>query len=151
MRFIFLLLLIGFPIAEITVLIKLFNQYGWWMFFYLVVVFLLGLQLIKEEKLLFSGRMMQGLTQGNSPFKALFGSARNFIAGIFLMIPGVITDVLAALLLLIPVAKAPTANNNHSFADDAEFQHEPRHANTKNHNKNPDEYDIIEGEYHRED
>ena len=79
MRLIFMLILLAFPIAEIWILVSLMHQYGWWVVLYLVVVALLGLQLIRDEKLLFSGRMMQSLTQGGNPMKAMFGSARNFL------------------------------------------------------------------------
>ena len=102
------------------------------MLLYLVVVALLGLQLIRDEKLLFSVRMMQNLTQGGNPIKALFGSARNIIAGILLIIPGVLTDIIAVVLLLIPVNKS---GQNAS-------KHQSRQAAND---------DVIEGEFHRED
>lgn len=132
MRIIITLALLAFPIAEISILISLANQYGWWVLLYLVVVALLGLQLIRDEKLLFSVRMMQNLTQGGNPIKALFGSARNIIAGILLIIPGVLTDIIAVVLLLIPVNKS---GQNAS-------KHQARQAAND---------DVIEGEFHRED
>ncbi len=132
MRIIITLALLAFPIAEISILISLANQYGWWVLLYLVVVALLGLQLIRDEKLFFSVRMMQNLTQGGNPIKALFGSARNIIAGILLIIPGVLTDIIAVVLLLIPVNKS---GQNAS-------KHQSRQAAND---------DVIEGEFHRED
>lgn len=154
MRFIFLALLIAFPLAELFLLVKLFSSYGIWVLFYLVVVAMLGLQLIKEEKLLFSGRFMQQVMQGSSPFKAMFGSARNIFAGILLLIPGVITDVFATILLLIPVQSTPTGQTKHQEANSEQFENNPfdqaqqRSSNTSNNDK---EYDIIEGEYRREE
>lgn len=131
MRLIITLALLAFPIAEIWILINLFHQYGWWVSLYLVAMVLLGLQLIRDEKLLFSGRMMQSLNQGGNPMKAMFGSARNIIAGILLIIPGVITDLIAVVLLLIPVNKSEIKSS--TFKQQA--------AND----------DVIEGEFHRED
>ncbi len=131
MRLIFILALLAFPIAEIWILINLAHQYGWWVLLYLVVVALLGLQLIRDEKLLFSGRMMQSLSQGGNPMKAIFGSMRNIIAGILLVIPGVMTDLIAVVLLLIPVNK--NAQQASNFTKKA--------AND----------DVIEGEFHREE
>lgn len=148
MRFVMLFLLIAFPIAELTVLINLFSSYGLWVLFYLVVVGLLGLQLIKEEKLLFSGRLMQQMMQGDSPFKAIFGSARNIFAGILLLVPGVITDVIAALLLLIPIKKDTNTPRPESQEYQTYHEAEPTEKNTTN---TSDNYDIIEGEYRRED
>jgi UPF0716 protein FxsA len=131
MRLILTLALLAFPIAEIWILVNLFQQYGWWVLLYLVAMVLLGLQLIRDEKLLFSGRMMQSLSQGGNPLKAMFGSARNIVAGILLIIPGVITDLIAVVLLLIPVDKS--AIKSTTFKQQA--------AND----------DVIEGEFHRED
>ena len=79
------------------------EQYGGWLILYLLVITLLGLRLIRDEKQSFSGRMMQHLSAGGNPIKALFGSARNIMAGVLLIIPGIMTDILAAILLLIPV------------------------------------------------
>jgi UPF0716 protein FxsA len=135
MRLIFLLVLLAFPLAELLLLIKLFQQYGIWVLLYLVVVGVLGLRLIREEKLLFSGRMMQGILQGASPIKAIFGSARNMIAGVLLMIPGVITDAIAVILLLIPV------NRGVGQPSDAPAQPSREAANDN----------VIEGEFRRED
>ncbi|MGB4812894.1 MAG: FxsA family protein [Methylophilaceae bacterium] len=127
MRVIITLALLALPIAEIWILISLAHQYGWWVFIYLVVVGFLGLQLVREEKLLMSGRMMQSLMQGGSPVKAMLGSARNMVAGILLIIPGVITDLMAVVLLLIPIkgAKMPNAANTETYQD-VEFEAQPQ-------------------------
>ncbi|MCX7189639.1 MAG: hypothetical protein RLZZ541_1188 [Pseudomonadota bacterium] len=131
MRIISLLAILAFPVAEIWILINLAHQYGWWLILYLVVMAMLGLQLIRDEKLLFSGRMMENLNQEGNPIKAIFGSARNIIAGILLIIPGVITDLIAVVLLLIPVNKNKQATSQYS----------QQAAND----------DVIEGEFHREE
>lgn len=131
MRIIFLIALLAFPVAEIWILIALSQQYGWWVLLYLVAMIVLGLQLIRDEKLMFSGRMMQHLNQGGNPIKAIFGSARNIIAGILLVIPGVMTDLIAVVLLIIPVNK--------------DAQKMPKHTQKAAND------DVIEGEYRRED
>ncbi len=105
MRFLILLILLAFPFAEIFLLVKLGQAYGWWLLFYLVVVGYLGLQLIRGEKLLISAKLMQSLTAGNNPIKTVLGSARNMFAGVLLIIPGIITDIIAVILLLIPISK----------------------------------------------
>jgi len=150
MRFIFLALLIAFPLAELFILAKLVSSYGFlWVLFYVVVVAMLGLQLIKEEKLLFSGRFMQQIMQGDSPFKAMFGSARNIFAGVLLLIPGVITDVFAVILLLIPVKSAPSAQSEHQETSKPRYEDAPKTPHSTA--KTDKDYDIIEGEYRREE
>lgn len=132
LRFLVLLILLAFPIAEIWGLIKLAQIYGWWLLVYLIVVSLLGVRLIIEEKSLIMGRLMQGVMQGGSVGRGMFGGAKNMIAGVLLIIPGVITDVIAIILLLMatPVSqKSPKHRARKQAAND----------------------DVIEGEYTRED
>lgn len=140
MRLIFMLILLAFPIAEIWILVSLMGLYGWWVVLYLVAVAWLGLQLIRDERSLFSGRVIQSLMQERNPMKAIFGSARNIFAGILLIIPGVMTDVIAAVLLLIPI----NASNNNT--DNNQSQNPPNYRSEKAAND-----DVIEGEFHRED
>ena len=130
MRLFMLLILLAFPVLEIWLIIDLTAQYGWWFIAYLVIVTFLGWRLIQEEKQLFAGRMMQTLAQSASPGSALFGSVKNLIAGILLLIPGLMTDGIAVILLLIPSTSSPSkAAFKQGAAND----------------------DVIEGEYTRED
>ena len=141
MRFLIGLILLAFPIAEIWLIIELAQRYGWWLLLYLVVVALLGLQLIREEKLLLGGRMMQSLSAGGNPMKAMMGSARNLFAGILLIIPGVITDIIAVILLLIPIRDA-----KRNAQDNVNYQAgEQTHYKTNNRKAAND--DVIEGEF----
>lgn len=147
MRAIIGIILLVFPFAEIFLLVDLAHRYGWWLLFYLVVIGLLGLQLIKGEKLLLSAKMMQSLAAGGNPIKTMLGSARNMVAGILLIIPGVMTDIIAAILLLIPINKANLSNANMAGATNyqqpfeapqyKQFRQQPRAAND----------DVIEGEF----
>ena len=139
MRFFVGLILLAFPIAEIWLLIELANQYGWLLLLYLVGIGWLGLRLIREEKASFSIRMMQNMAAGGNPAKAIFGSARNIIAGVLLMLPGVITDIIAVSLLLIPIKNTQTLNSQPS---NDQFRESPHQAAND---------DVIEGEFRRED
>lgn len=139
MRFFVVLILLAFPIAEIWLLIELADQYGWLLLLYLVVIGWLGLRLIREEKATFSMRMMQNIAAGGNPAKAVFGTARNIIAGVLLMLPGVITDIIAVTLLLIPIKNAQPLSEPPS--NDSSWSSPYQAAND----------DVIEGEFRRED
>lgn len=139
MRFFVGLILLAFPIAEIWLLIELADQYGWLLLLYLVAIGWLGLRLIREEKSSFSLRMMQNMAAGGNPVKAIFGSARNIIAGVLLMLPGVITDIIAVSLLLIPI------RNNHALND------QPSNDQFRQSSRQAANDDVIEGEFRRED
>ena len=139
MRFLIGLILLAFPFAELFLLVDLAHRYGWWLLLYLVVVSALGLQLIKGEKLLLSAKMMQSVASGGNPIKTILGSARNMVAGVLLIIPGVISDVLAVILLLIPISNASTSKPNANGATNSQppqYQRAPA-AND----------DVIEGEF----
>lgn len=127
MRLLFTILLLSFPVIEIWGIFKLSHLYGWWFFLYMVLVTYLGWRLIKEEKQLVFVKLMGAMGQGGNPIKDMIGSARNLFAGILFIIPGVITDFFAVILLLIPI-KDSSSQNIHSS-----------------------EEDVIEGEYRRDD
>lgn len=143
MRLFFFIILLAFPVAEIYLLVTLGQRYGWWLLLYLVVITYLGLQLIRGEKQLMSAKVMQSLKTGGNPIKTMMGSARNMFAGVLLVIPGVMTDVMAVILLLIPIQQPKVSPNADSYQTDASgFE-----ANFKNADTRPANDDVIEGEY----
>jgi UPF0716 protein FxsA len=149
MRFLIAIILLAFPFAEIFLLVDLAHKYGWWVLFYLVVIGFLGLQLIRGEKLLLSAKMMQSMTAGGNPIKTMLSSARNMVAGVLLLIPGIITDIIAVVLLLIPISKpslAGATNNTtgHQQTDQTIFNQPGFKKSKKTAAANDD---VIEGEY----
>lgn len=145
MRFLIGLILLAFPFAEIFLLVDLAHRYGWWLLLYLVVVGLLGLQLIKGEKLLLTAKMMQSVASGGNPIKTLLGSARNMVAGVLLIIPGVLSDVIAVILLLIPIKNShgkanPIGTTNQQKSSQQQSNSSYQRAPAAND-------DVIEGEY----
>ena len=141
MRFLIGLILLGFPIAEIWLLFKLGQHYGGWLLLYLVVVSYLGLRLIREEKQTMREKMLQSIAStGGNPIKAMLGTARNFAAGVMLLIPGIMTDIIAVLLLLIPIRQAKISHGTSSDGTYYESYQHNRHRNASND-------DVIEGEY----
>jgi len=131
MPFLFLaLILLAFPVLEIWLLVELSHLYGWWLFAYLVVVGLLGWRLIQDEKLMVLGKVMQNVSQGGTLSRSLFSSVKNLLAGVLLIIPGLMTDLIAIILLFLPAPQDATRQTHHRKA-----------AND----------DVIEGEFRREE
>jgi len=114
MRFLIFAILLAFPFLEIAVLIELSQRYGWWVLVYLVTIGYLGLKLIRSEKDLIAARMFQQMGAGGNPVSAMFSTARNMFAGVLLLIPGVISDALAVILLLIPTGKTGQGQAGHT-------------------------------------
>lgn len=143
MRLFIPIILLGFLVTEVYLLITLGQRYGIWLLIYLVLIGYLGLQLIRGEKQMMSAKMMQSLKAGGNPLKSMMGTARNMVAGVLLMVPGVITDVIAALLLLIPIKQAKVDPDAGSYQTDGSgFE-----GSYKNSGAQPANDDVIEGEY----
>ena len=144
MRFLIGLILLAFPIAELVLLVALGQRYGWWLLLYLVVVTYLGLQLIRGEKQLMSAKMMQSLAASGNPLKTMLASARNMLAGVLLLIPGVISDAIAAILLLIPIQQPKVVMGGAGTQTNYESNFQ---TNNKKSNKPAANDDVIEGEF----
>ncbi|MFA5170810.1 MAG: FxsA family protein [Sulfuriferula sp.] len=130
MRFLIgFIIVLSFPAMEIYTLVKVYQSIGWWVIALLLASVFVGVTLIAEERLAFIGRMMMTVQSGGSPIRALFESGRTMIAGGLFIFPGVISDVMAVLILLIPARL---------FGRKAAMSQ-------------PVDDDVIEGEYRRED
>lgn len=98
-----LAILLAFPFLELYLLIRLAGTYGWWLAPYLLFTMSAGWLLIQEERLAVFGRLLHIVQSGQHPLLALLTTARKLLAGVLLIFPGVISDVIAVLLLLIPL------------------------------------------------
>jgi UPF0716 protein FxsA len=141
MRSIFLFCLILLPFAEIWGIFKFGSLYGWWFLFYLIIMSILGWQLIQEEKTLVLSKLMSVMAHGGNPINLIIGTAKNLMAGGLFLFPGIFTDIIAIVLLLIPMNRLLKGESEtHSFD-----KKEPFNKNDSN------KGDVIEGEYRRED
>ncbi len=102
----FLAILLGFPLLELWAAMLVAQKIGWWLLAWLVGAAFLGVNLIREEQFAIVGRLMSAVQQGQDPFRAIFTSGRLMLAGLLLIFPGVISDGLALLLLIWPRGKA---------------------------------------------
>ncbi len=95
------------PLIELALLIPLGMQIGLWPTIALVVgTALLGAFLGKLEGARAWANIKKDLNQGKMPGDSLLDGLAVLIAGIFLVTPGVLTDVVA-IILLIPPARKP--------------------------------------------
>jgi len=133
MRKIIIIFLILLPGLELAGIIYFFNLYGWWFLFYLISIAILGWQLIKEEKANALSKLTGLMSKGGNPAEAIMGSAKNFLAGVLFLFPGVITDIFG-LLILFQRGRASNTKQEQTYKS--------RDGKTT---------DIIEGEFHRED
>lgn len=124
--FIFLILLV-FPALEIWLLIQLSGRFGWYVLLYLLLAVFAGVNLIVSERGQFPLRMASAMLHGGSPFQAFWQTGRVLLAGILLIFPGVISDVMALLLLLwgwLATPRAPAAAPVEDGVIEGEFRRE---------------------------
>jgi UPF0716 protein FxsA len=101
-RLLLISILLGFPLLEAVVMVRLSETLGWWILAWVVLAACAGMALIKEARFALLARLAAGLTQGEFSIVALTDSARTVVAGLFLIFPGVVSDLIALTLLLLP-------------------------------------------------
>jgi UPF0716 protein FxsA len=99
----FVLLLIGLPVAEIFAFIEVGMAIGW----LLAVVVLLGTSVLGAQLLRIQGRaaierVSLAVSEHRAPARAAIEGVLGFLGAALLVVPGFITDALGALLLLPP-------------------------------------------------
>lgn len=123
--FFILAILLAFPVLEIYTLVQVGHLIGWWLPLWLIVAAILGARLLREAQLSFVFRLFDGLQRGQGLPAALFGSGRNILAGLLLIFPGLISDALALILLLLPSAPPdPPAGPREDGVIEGEFRRE---------------------------
>src|SRR6185436_15594050 len=102
MRLLLIGILLGFPFLEAVVLVRLSQDLGWWILAWVVLAAVAGMALIKEARFALVARLAAGFAEGRFSIAALTDSARTVMAGLFLIFPGVVSDLIALTLLLWP-------------------------------------------------
>ena len=106
----FLFILAGL-ILEVFVWIGVGDLVGsmWYVFFWFVVAFFIGMNIIRKYSsgLMPQMQQMQAGQMSNDP--ALTGNLPKILAGFLLLLPGLISDIMALLILIPPVQNAMKA------------------------------------------
>jgi UPF0716 protein FxsA len=126
-RIVLIGILLGFPLLEAVVLVRLSETLGWWVLAWVVLAACAGMALIKEARFAMLARLAAGFAEGSFAVHALTDSARTVLAGILLIFPGVVSDLIALTLLLLPrprvaVADSAIRRRTHGTAIEGEFR-----------------------------
>ena len=103
MRFLVIGIVMGFPLLEGAVLYTFGRGHGGWVFAWLIFAAIAGIVLIKQARFSLVTRLAGELSRGQFSLAAIIDSFRTVVAGLLLIFPGVISDVMALLLLLLPI------------------------------------------------
>ena len=96
------LVLLSFPVLEAVGIFWMADAIGGWTLLWLLLYIIAGVALIRVERVAWGARLMFSLQSGANPLASLFASGRILLAGGLLVFPGFISDLMAAVLLLIP-------------------------------------------------
>ena len=103
--FFILSILLGFPALEIFATFRVAQIIGWWLLPWLIASAVVGGWLIREAGVMVPVKLFAALNAGHNLNLALLDSFRTVLAGLLLIFPGVASDFLALLLLLLPQPK----------------------------------------------
>lgn len=105
-----LFILVAIPLIEIAVMIKVGQWIGFWPAFGLVVAtFLLGAAIVGRSGFTSAIKVRDALARGEAPVGAMLDSTLVAIAGVLLMTPGFLADIVGLALLIPPVRHWLTA------------------------------------------
>ena len=103
----FILLCLGLPLLELAVLIKVGQSIGVWRTLLLLVgMGVVGGLVLRAQGFAVLRRAIETTRAGQPPIEPVIDSLFLMLAGILFLIPGFITDVAGALLLIPPLRRA---------------------------------------------
>jgi UPF0716 protein FxsA len=106
LRLALVLVFVAFPLLEIALLIKAGETIGFWpTMTILIAAAALGFMVIREQGLSMVSRMFAALNEGRFPLEPLLDSYVLIVAGLLLIIPGLISDAIGLALLVPPLRR----------------------------------------------
>ena len=137
MRFLVLGILLAFPVADLYLTTRVARWTGVPLWVFLGGSFVAGLLLLRNERTAFRTRTVAALHGEQSMLRGLLDSGRKVLAAFLLILPGLMSDLLALMLLALPLnvgrgfEPQPVAAGRSPFARG--------------------DYDAIDGDYRRLD
>lgn len=103
MRLAVMVILLGFPVADLYVTLRFAQWSGVPLWVWLGLAVVTGLALLRNERLAFRSNVVAALHGEQPLLRGVVDSGRKVLAGIFFLLPGVVSDVIALALLLLPI------------------------------------------------
>jgi UPF0716 protein FxsA len=103
MRFLVLAILLAFPVADLYVTARVARWTGIPLWVWLGCSFVAGLVLMRNERMAFRTRTVAALHGDQSLLRGVLDSGRKVLAAFLLMLPGLVTDLIALTLLALPL------------------------------------------------
>lgn len=103
MRFVVLLIVLIFPVLDVLATMRFARWTGIPTAAWLVASAIAGVVLLRKERMTFRAKTLAAL-RGDQPLqRGLLDSGRRVLAALLLISPGVVSDLIALLLLMLPI------------------------------------------------
>jgi UPF0716 protein FxsA len=103
MRFVYLLIVLGFPLLDLYATMRVARWTNVPAWAWLGLPLIAGFLLLRNERLAFRARTIAAMHGEQALLRGLLDSGRKVLAGFLLLLPGVISDVMALVLLALPL------------------------------------------------
>jgi UPF0716 protein FxsA len=103
MRYLLLGIVLGFPVADLYTTVRIAQWTGVPVWLWLACSTLAGFSLLRAERTAFRAATVAAMHGEQSLLRGLVDSGRKVLAAILFILPGVMSDVMALLLLALPI------------------------------------------------
>ena len=103
MRVAMLLIVLGFPLLDLYATVRFARWTGVPVYAWLGVAAIVGLYLLRNERTAFRANTVAAMHGEQPQLRGLFDSGRKVLAGILFLLPGVLSDLVALVLLALPL------------------------------------------------
>lgn len=103
MRFAVLAILLAFPVADLYATVRFAQWSGVPLWLWLAISMMTGIILLRSERVNFRSHVVAALHGEQPMLRGVVDSGRRVLAGLLLLLPGVLSDALALMLLLLPI------------------------------------------------
>jgi UPF0716 protein FxsA len=103
MRFIYLLIVLIFPLLDLYATVRIARWTSIPVWVWLALPLVAGWLLLRNERLAFRARTIAAMHGEHSLLRGLLDSGRKVLAGLLLLLPGLISDLMALVLLALPL------------------------------------------------
>ena len=124
MRFVMLGIVMIFPLADLFVTARFARWSGVPMWMWLTGSAIAGLWVLANERVQFRARTLAAFRGDQSLLRGLLDSGRRVLAGMLLIVPGILTDGVALLLLLLPINQRGAFGPEPVTAGRAPYRHD---------------------------
>ena len=108
MRFLVLLIVLSFPVLDVLATLRFARWTGIPAVVWLVASAVAGMALLHRERVVFRAQTLAALRGDRPLLRGQLDSGRKILAAVLLILPGLISDLIALLLLLLPFNLGPS-------------------------------------------